>query len=71
MESDDEGRDADSGVDSQFMSPVNNGLVSFPVTCGSVSVARSNWKMLDEDSLYPFLFLSNLLTNLSLLPITL
>ncbi|XP_038981963.1 uncharacterized protein LOC103720602 isoform X2 [Phoenix dactylifera] len=52
MESDDEGWDADSGIDSKFMSPVNNGVDKFPVACGSVSVARSNRKRLEEDSLF-------------------
>ncbi|XP_019702731.1 uncharacterized protein [Elaeis guineensis] len=59
MESDGEGGDADSGIDSKFRSPVNNGVVRFPVTCGSVSVARSN-RRLEEDSLFEDSSLQNL-----------
>lgn len=52
MELDDE-VDEEIGDDPKFASPVI-GHLKLPVDFGSVSVARSSRKRLEEDSLYPF-----------------
>ena len=42
--------------DSEFLSP-KIGSKRLDFSCGSVSAARSNRKMLEEELLYPLLFL--------------